>query len=124
MNRDSEKRSSGSKDQPTQDSRPPRLAELSDSGMIEYDADVIALLHRARTGPESDQAHLAIAKQGDGQTGKVELVWNGRYCRFENPPVHPCQPSERPMPEGERPGTVARRQELARTINFQSPICN
>lgn len=62
--------------------RLPRLADLADSGQIERDADCVALLHRSRENPS--ESKLIIAKQRDGETGVVELFFNGAYCRFEN----------------------------------------
>lgn len=60
--------------------RPPRISDLADSGQIERDADTIGLLHR-----NDHEANLAIAKQRDGETGLVQLYFDGEHCRFENP---------------------------------------
>lgn len=60
--------------------RPPRISDLADSGQIERDADTIGLLHR-----NEHEANLAIAKQRDGETGIVQLYFDGEHCRFENP---------------------------------------
>lgn len=59
--------------------RPPRLSDLADSGQIERDADLVGLIHR-----NGWDAKLIIAKQRDGETGIVNLVFDGTYCRFEN----------------------------------------
>lgn len=64
--------------------RPPRMSDLADSSQIERDADTIVLIHRDRT-PGNTEARLIIAKQRDGETGVVELQFNGQFCRFENP---------------------------------------
>ena len=69
----------------------PRMSDLRESGSIEQDADVVMLLHREdyyRRG-ESDYepnntAELIIAKQRNGPTGTVELVFRERFTRFEN----------------------------------------
>jgi len=61
--------------------RMPRMSDLADSGQIERDADSIFLLHRSR----SENPHLAkliVAKQRDGETGIVDLEFDGAYCRF------------------------------------------
>lgn len=63
-----------------QKGRPPRLSDFADSGQIERDADLAALLHRDKDG----QPLLIIAKQRDGETGVVNLVFDGEFCRFEN----------------------------------------
>ncbi len=80
----------------------PRMSDLRESGAIEQDADVIMLLHResyyqdrARAagsgdgGPpagdiEDNKAEVIVAKQRNGPTGTVELLFNRRYTRFEN----------------------------------------
>ncbi len=110
VNRESEKRSGTGEDNETSETRRPRLAELSDSGMIEYDADLIGLLNRQRAGPESEKAELCTAKQRDGCTGGFELVFNGTYCRFENPPIHPCARHAAPAPDDRPPALVNRAQ--------------
>ncbi len=69
----------------------PRLAHLRESGAIEQDADVVALLHREREieneQPVSEDcvpAELIIAKHRNGPTGVVELLFLGKYTRFES----------------------------------------
>lgn len=59
--------------------RQPRLADLADSGQIERDADTVGLLHRL-----PDVTQLIIAKQRDGETGLVNLNFDGDFVRFEN----------------------------------------
>ncbi len=63
--------------------RMPRLSDLADSGQLERDGDLILLLHRS-TAELTGKAAIIIAKQRDGETGMVNLRWNGPYCRFEN----------------------------------------
>lgn len=60
--------------------RMPRMSDLADSGQIERDADVIGLLHR-----DGEKGGLFIAKQRDGETGMVNLHFDGKHCRFDNP---------------------------------------
>jgi len=74
----------------------PRMSDLRESGSIEQDADVIALLHREEyyhiQNPEWIEenpdkrglAELIIAKQRNGPTGTVELTWDSRVTRFRN----------------------------------------
>jgi len=71
----------------------PKLSHLRESGAIEQDADVVMFVHREEyfhTGDPDRQAELAgqaeiiIAKQRNGPTGKVELLWEKEYTRFRN----------------------------------------
>jgi len=69
----------------------PRMSDLRESGSIEQDADVVMLLHRedyyhrGEADYESDNtAMVIIAKQRNGPTGNVELVFRERFTRFEN----------------------------------------
>jgi replicative DNA helicase len=71
----------------------PQLADLRESGAIEQDADLVALLHREsqsklgedRTAEEDPKAELIIAKQRNGPVGTVELHFNRQWTRFDNP---------------------------------------
>jgi len=71
----------------------PRLSHLRESGAIEQDADVVALLHRDREAQmeggasviqEGMDAELIIAKHRNGPTGIVPLTFLPRYTRFES----------------------------------------
>jgi len=73
------------------DSRPdhkPVLADLRESGAIEQDADVVMFIYRDDYyNPESERpgiAEIIVAKQRNGSTGPVDLVWQGKYTRFAN----------------------------------------
>ena len=71
-------------------SRKPRLSDLRESGAIEQDADLVALLYKP-SGDEDEEAaeqdgvplKLYIAKQRNGPTGDVDLVFLKPYTRFE-----------------------------------------
>ncbi|WP_432797895.1 replicative DNA helicase [Poriferisphaera sp. WC338] len=69
----------------------PRMSDLRESGSIEQDADVVAMLHREdyyHRGEEDYQdnniAELIIAKQRNGPTGVVKLHFDGGTTRFNN----------------------------------------
>jgi len=69
----------------------PRMSDLRESGSIEQDADVVMLLHREdyyhRGEPDyqnDNKAEVIIAKQRNGPTGLVSLVFRERITRFEN----------------------------------------
>jgi replicative DNA helicase len=70
--------------------RKPRLADLRESGAIEQDADVVLLMHRA--APKEDKGtdrhqeviEVEIAKQRNGPTGELKLIYQKPFLRFEN----------------------------------------
>jgi len=70
----------------------PRMSDLRESGSIEQDADVVMLLHRedyyhrdtAEDYVPDNKAELIIAKQRNGPTGSVELIFRDKFTRFEN----------------------------------------
>ncbi len=70
----------------------PKLGHLRESGAIEQDADVVALLHRERDtdagivgkDTEGREAELIIAKHRNGPTGVVKLSFIPAYTRFES----------------------------------------
>jgi replicative DNA helicase len=65
--------------------RPPRMADLRDSGAIEQDADVIALLHRPEDAVgDVHPVEMLVSKVRNGPTGKVGLVFHKRFTRFDS----------------------------------------
>lgn len=76
LNRDAEERAE------------PKLSHLRESGSIEQDADVVALLHRPErvTHKEEDKgkAVLILAKQRNGAVGRIELEFDGEITRFKS----------------------------------------
>ena len=69
----------------------PRMSDLRESGSIEQDADVVMLLHREdyyhrgeKDYEDDNRAELIIAKQRNGPTGNIELVFREKFTRFEN----------------------------------------
>ena len=77
--------------QAEQPGQKPKLGNLRESGAIEQDADVVALLHRNREeqykqssdgGRKGVEAELIIAKNRNGETGIAELTFLPAYMRF------------------------------------------
>ncbi len=75
--------------------RKPRLSDLRESGAIEQDADVVALLYKPSTDDDEDAGterqpqdvvpvNLLIAKQRNGPTGDVRLSFLKGFTRFES----------------------------------------
>ncbi len=68
--------------------RRPQLADLRESGAIEQDADLVALLFREefynQTEDNQGIADLIIAKQRNGPVGTIKLAFVKEYVRFEN----------------------------------------
>jgi replicative DNA helicase len=73
----------------------PRLGDLRESGALEQDSDVVILLHRPgyySGGPAegservaaAEETELIIAKQRNGPTGAVQLVFRSNLLRFES----------------------------------------
>ncbi|HTQ37419.1 MAG TPA: replicative DNA helicase [Pirellulales bacterium] len=78
----------------------PRLSHLRESGAIEQDADVVMFVHRpeyymtpeereqAQQNGDSDgmltRADIFIAKQRNGPTGDIKLLWQKEFTRFSN----------------------------------------
>jgi len=82
LNREPEKREGGK----------PRLSDLRESGSIEQDADVVALLVRSAYYEKDEEAsedrvgeaELIIAKQRNGPTGDIPLTFLSKFTRFES----------------------------------------
>ncbi|HYB59924.1 MAG TPA: replicative DNA helicase [Methylomirabilota bacterium] len=74
---------------PEREDRRPQLADLRESGAIEQDADVVMFIHRPNafkteeSADERAKTELVIAKQRNGPTDRVHLVFRTQYTRFE-----------------------------------------
>lgn len=82
--------------------RVPKLSDLRESGAIEQDADLVLLIYRPPTqaadGRRGDaeeepqnqnmqtavEVKLIVAKQRNGPTGEVDLIFLKNYTRFDN----------------------------------------
>jgi len=66
----------------------PMLSDLRESGSIEQDADIVMFLYRdAYYNKESDSPNISeciVAKNRHGETGTVEMIWDGQFTRFAN----------------------------------------
>lgn len=76
LNRDAEERAE------------PKLSHLRESGSIEQDADIVALLHRpervSHKEEDKGKAVLILAKQRNGPVGRIELYFDAEITRFKN----------------------------------------
>lgn len=73
--------------------RKPRMSDLRESGSLEQDADLVGLLYRSQREEDEDPGgvqeeavpvNLLIAKQRQGPTGDVPLIFLKQYTRFES----------------------------------------
>lgn len=71
----------------------PFMSDLRESGSLEQDADIVALLYRPeyyfgeqdKSGQDiRGHAELIVGKQRNGPTGNVSLYFRAECCRFEN----------------------------------------
>ncbi len=76
----------------------PALHNLRESGAIEQDADVVLMLHRPGADKDEDgnpiktgeiiPYNLIIAKQRNGPTDKLDILFHAPYTRFDDPVRH------------------------------------
>ncbi len=69
----------------------PQLSDLRESGALEQDADVVMFLHQPAAEGDGDgderqfaETDVIVAKQRNGPTGRVKLLFIRKYTRFEN----------------------------------------
>jgi replicative DNA helicase len=65
----------------------PQLSDLRESGAIEQDADVVIFIYRPEFYNPDDEsvkgiAEVNVAKQRNGPTGRIKLVFLNRFARF------------------------------------------
>lgn len=69
------------------DTGAPKLSHLRESGAIEQDADVVMMLSRPPAHEQEiskNLIHLNLAKQRNGPTGRIELLFDRNIQRFKN----------------------------------------
>lgn len=68
----------------------PILADLKESGAIEEDADVVALMWRHEKGESFSTIGVEIAKNRQGRIGELAMCFEGRYQRWteSTEPLH------------------------------------
>jgi replicative DNA helicase len=77
-----------------QGARDPVLSDLRESGAIEQDADAVIFCHRPdyyKQGQSEvvghgyeEKAKFILAKNRNGPVGSCEVMWRGRFMRFDN----------------------------------------
>src|SRR5437588_2238790 len=80
----------------------PRLSDLRESGSIEQDADLVALLVRPELYEEDEEARvekageaeLIIAKQRNGPVGEIPLTFLKEFTRFETRARNVSEPEQ------------------------------
>ncbi|MCL2255994.1 MAG: replicative DNA helicase [Firmicutes bacterium] len=85
MSRDIEKR--GTK----KEAAKPQMSDLRESGAIEQDADIILFIHREHDPRDMtideetrNKVELIIAKHRNGETGSVDMKWEGQFTTFRD----------------------------------------
>ncbi|MFQ3583238.1 MAG: replicative DNA helicase, partial [Chloracidobacterium sp.] len=73
----------------TRSNHRPMLSDLRESGSLEQDADVVVFIFREEMYEPSEQnfgqAEIIVAKQRNGPTGTVNLMFVKETVRFDNP---------------------------------------
>lgn len=111
LNRTPESRTGDSKGRP-------RLSDLRDSGSIEQDADVVAMLYREEYYADTDEerkeaegkSELILAKQRNGATGVIPLCFLKEFTRFTSR-AHEPEPDTQPSLLREHPKSSERRKQ-------------
>jgi replicative DNA helicase len=91
----------------------PKLSDLRESGSLEQDADIVALMFRPGyyqgDSERVQEAEMIVAKHREGKTGAIPLIWTADFTRFDTAAVHHDEPK---MSEAFAPS-----QELLGAIN-------
>ena len=75
-----------SRPQKGQEEKRPVLSDLRESGAIEQDADVVIFIHRETSSEDNSrfEHELVIAKQRNGPTENIPVVFRREYTTFES----------------------------------------
>lgn len=71
-------------------SHEPQLSDLRESGSIEQDADIVMFIYREQyyaddaDAQDTEVVDLSLKKHRNGETGKVQLVFEKSFSRFSN----------------------------------------
>ena len=76
------------------DNRPPRMSDLRECGNIEFDADVILMLHTDEDNGDTRKVQLRIEKNKGGPRGVIDTEFNCRLTEFVE--VCPIDPADVP----------------------------
>lgn len=63
--------------------KPPTLASLRSSGQIEQDADIVMFIYREQPGELRSRRVLKVAKNKEGVTGSIPLLFDGETQTFK-----------------------------------------
>ncbi len=84
----------------------PKLSHLRESGAIEQDADVVLMLYRPKMefqpGMDALPVNLDLAKQRNGPTGEINLIFHRNHQRFDI--LAQAGPGQAPAPAPDYPG--------------------
>jgi len=79
--------------------KPPTLASLRSSGQIEQDADVVMFIFREEPGLLRSRRILRVAKNKEGETGQIPLVFRGETQTFRPDSVGIMLPRTKEEPQ-------------------------